>query len=185
MPPPLPPFLNHFASFSSLHCESSSVHHTHTAYRSVISPPLPHSPQKCTPEWKVRVWRAQKKRQQRRVKYGWDCPVKVWIIWAPIPDVVETREGGREGETWQPKESETYFLMQPTHTVICWRKWGGQWKHRHRAGKSKTEKWGNRSPKTSNTVGQDTDPNNCSWCAGRHLAWQPLPSVYETMYESL
>ena len=22
---------------------------------------------------------------------------------------------------------------------------------------------------------------NCSWCAGRHLAWQPPPSVYEYM----
>ena len=22
---------------------------------------------------------------------------------------------------------------------------------------------------------------NCSWCAGRHLAWQPSPSVYECM----
>ena len=23
--------------------------------------------------------------------------------------------------------------------------------------------------------GQDTEPQNCSWCAGWHLAWQPLP----------
>ena len=27
--------------------------------------------------------------------------------------------------------------------------------------------------------------SNCSWCAGRHLAWQPPPSVYECMYELL
>ena len=24
---------------------------------------------------------------------------------------------------------------------------------------------------------------NCSWCAGRHLAWQRPPSVYDCMYE--
>ena len=26
---------------------------------------------------------------------------------------------------------------------------------------------------------------HCSWCAGRHLAWQPPPEVYERMYELL
>ena len=29
--------------------------------------------------------------------------------------------------------------------------------------------------------GQDTEPQNCSWCAGWHLAWRPPPSVYECM----
>ena len=34
-------------------------------------------------------------------------------------------------------------------------------------------------------LGQDAEPQNCSWCAGRHLEWQPPPSVYECMYALL
>ena len=34
-------------------------------------------------------------------------------------------------------------------------------------------------------LGQDTEPKNCSWCAGQHIAWQQLPSVYKCMYELL
>ena len=41
------------------------------------------------------------------------------------------------------------------------------------------------SPGLQSVLGQDTDPPNCFLCAGRHLAWQPPPSVYECLYELL
>ena len=90
--------------------ESSSVHPIHTAYRSVIFSSSSSFSSKPILDWKERVCRApppqkKKNRQQCRVKYGRDCPVKVWTIWAPTPDVVwwrvgreGRREGGREGE---------------------------------------------------------------------------------------
>ena len=37
------------------------------------------------------------------------------------------------------------------------------------------------SSTSESVLGQDTKPQNCSWCADQHLAWQPPPSVYELL----